>query len=221
MKVKLNKIKSTFDISIGQFQEYSKLDDPTELDIVSIFYAIDMDAVKLISNKDIKKLASHVLKVLESEQKHILKHDGLGFENDLENMTAGAFYDAMKYAQSIDTIHLFTAVLYRPIKKDLYWWFPSKKYNLKDYKGTKGIEEKAKDLPLALYLSCNAFFLTLRNDFLTAIRDRFQQKNNQLNQLQRKKDYKGTGETLYHFMQLLEETTSSFSTKLQKNQSQK
>lgn len=211
MKLKLNKIKSTFDISIGQYQSYMKLQDPTDLQIVSIFYNIDIEAVKLISNKDLTKLVNDVKLALEAEHKHILKYKGLGFENDLEEMASGAFFDAILYAQDIQTAHLFTAVLYRPIKKDLWYYLRSKKYELKEYNGTKGLDNFAKDLPLALYLSCNTFFLTLRTDFLNAIQNRFQAESKQLKANSNKSDCKETGEMLCRFMQLLEEITISSS----------
>lgn len=218
MKLKLNKIKSTFDVTIGQFQKFNQIEDPTDIDIVSIFYNLDEDAVKLISHKDVKKLANDVKEALNKQPEHITKYKDLAFEPDLENMSAGAYGDAITYAQSIDTAHLFTVVLYRPIKKDLNWWFKRENYNIKEYKGASQISNKAKDLPLALFLSAQGFFLTLRNDLLNAIQNRFQQKNKQLSQNLKKKDYKDIGASLYRFMQLLEETTNDFSMKQEKNQ---
>ena len=180
MEYKVKKIKSTFDISIGQFQEFEKLEKPTDEQAISIFYNIDIEIVHKLSVKTITELSQSIAEVLGKENdKHKLvrKYKGLGFEPDLENMQAGAFADAHTYAQSIETIHLFTAVLYRPIKKDIYNLFRTKEYNIKEYNGTKGIEEKAKDLPLGLFLGAQAFFLTLRKDFLSAILNRFQRSN--------------------------------------------
>lgn len=218
MRLKLNKIKSTFDITIGQFQKYSKIENPTHIETVCIFYNLSEKAVNLFSYKDVERLANDVYKVFDQEHEHRLIYKDLGFEPDLENMAAGAYGDAINYAQSIDTAHLFTAVLYRPIKKNIFWWFKRKEYNIEPYNGTKGLEKKAKDLPLGLYLGCQAFFLTLRNDLLNAIQNRIIQKNNQLNQYLNKSDSKETGALLYRFMQSLEEITTDFSTNHLTNQ---
>lgn len=206
MEVKFKRIKSTFDISIGQFQEFDKLENPTEQDIVSIFYKIDKSVIPTIPFKQIAELANELKTILDKEHKLILKYKGLGFEPDLDNMSTGAFADAVTYAEKLDTIHLFTAVMYRPIKKDIYWWMRSKQYNLKEYTGTKGIEDTAKDLPLALFLGAQAFFLTLRNDFLRSIRDRFQAESKQQKANLNKNDLTKIGGGVSDFMQLLEET---------------
>lgn len=220
MEAKLNKIKNSFDISIGQFQEYQALENPTKFDVVRIFYNIKEETAKQIVAKDINKLCDHVEKAINKEPEFKLKYKGLGFEPDLENMSAGAFYDAINYAQAIETAHLFTAVMYRPTKKGLKHLF-GKKYQIKEYKGTSGMEEKAKDLPLGLYMGMTAFFLTLLKDLTSVIRSRFQAKSKQLNHNLNQKDYKETGETLYHFMQSLEEIISNSSIKFQMNPYQK
>ena len=209
MQVKLRKIKSTFDISIGQYQEYEKLENPTDEDIISIFYKIDKSLVPKLSVKDVNRIAQELREILgQDNTKHRLrlKYKGLGFEPDLENMQTGAFADAITYAENIDTIHLFTSVMYRPLKKDIYYFLRSKKYNIQEYNGTKGIEQQAKDLPLGLFLGAQAFFLTLRNDFLTAIRNRAAQKSQQSKASSSNVGSTETGGGGYDFMQLLEET---------------
>lgn len=214
--MRLRKVKNTFDITIGQYQQFCKVENPTDIDIVSIFYNLDKDAVNLISHKQVTQLANEIKEILNSEHKHILKWNDLGFEPDLDNMTTNAFGDAITYAQSIDTAHLFTAVLYRPIKKR--WLNFTKRYEVKEYTGTHNIRDKAKDLPLALFLGANAFFLTLRKDFTIAIQNRFQAKSKQLKANLNKSDLNETGDLLSHFMQLLEEISISSSMKLEKNQ---
>ena len=214
--MELKRIKSTFDITIGQYQEFVKIDNPDNIDVVSVFYNLDRDAVKLISHKQVDELANEIIEILNSEHKHVLKWKRFAFEPDLENMSAGAFGDAITYAQDISTAHLFTSVLYRPIVKR--WFNFSKRYEIKPYEGTMHIGDKAKNLPLGLYLGANAFFFNLRNDFITAIQNRFQAKSKQVNQYLNKNDSKGIGVLLSRFMQQLEEITDNSFMKHQTNQ---
>lgn len=203
--MKRKKIQSLFDITIGQFQKYHEIENPDNTDIVSVFYDISREDADKISKKQIDQEANNIRKVLSQEPKFVTKYKGLGFEPDLDNMASGAFADAAKYGENIETFHLFTAVMYRPIIKNLYWLTRSKMYNIKEYDGAAKHEEKAKQMPLALTLSAHAFFLTLRESFITVIRNRLAQKSKQLKALQKQKDSTEIGDGVLNSMQLLEE----------------
>lgn len=202
--MKRKKIQSLFDITIGQFQEIKELKEPTNIEIISILYNIPIEKAKEISKKQVDQEANDIRKVLMHEAKFIKKYKGLGFEPDLDNMTAGAFADASTYSEQIETLHLFTAVLYRPIKKDIYWLTRSKNYNIKKYKSASEKEKQAKELPLALALSAQGFFLTLRKSFITVIQKRLVQKSKALKALQKQKGSKEIGDGGLNSMQLLE-----------------
>lgn len=207
--MKKKKIQSLFDITIGQFQKIDELEDPTNIEIISILYNIPIEQAKKISKKQVDQEANNIRKVLMQKPEFIKTYKGLGFEPDLDNMTAGAFADASTYSEQIETLHLFTAVLYRPIKKDIYWFTKSKKYNIEKYKSASEKEKEAKEMPLALALSAQGFFLTLRKSFITVIQNRLVQKSKVLKALQKQNDSKGIGDGVLNSMQLLEEIISN------------
>lgn len=218
--MKRKKIQSLFDITIGQFQKLQKYEDPTNIEIISIFYDIPIEQAKEISQKQIDSEANNIRKVLMQKPTFVKKWNGLGFEPDLDNMKAGAFADASTYSEQIETLHLFTACLYRPMKKNIYWLVNSNKYNIEEYKGALKREEEAKQMPLALALSAQSFFLTLRQSFITVIQNRIAQKSKHLRALQKQKDLTKTGDGVLNSIQSLEVIISNLK-QLPKNQYQK
>ena len=204
--MKRKRITSLFDITIGQYQKYLELKEPTNRQIISVFYNIPYELTADIPIKQINSEALQLKELFESKPEFIKKYKGLGFEPDLDNMKAGAFADAFEYSKNESTWHLFTAVMYRPIVKDWFWLTKSKKYNIKKYKSAKEIEDKAKQLPLALLMSAQGFFFDLRQSFLSVIHQRAHEKSKHLNQSPKQKGSTGIGDGVSNFMQLLEET---------------
>ena len=72
--MKRKKIQSLFDITIGQFQEIKELEEPTNIEIISILYKIPIEKAKEISKKQIDQEANNIRKVLMHEAKFIKKY---------------------------------------------------------------------------------------------------------------------------------------------------
>jgi len=205
--MKRKQINSLFDITIEQYQKYLKIKDPDARQIISVFYSIPYELTADMSVKQINEQAIHVLKVLEQDPKHYLKYKGYGFEPDLNNMTAGAFADAFNYVQNEDTIHLFTAVMYRKLTTFSRLCFWTKKYEIEPYKSAKEMEDEAKQMPLALFFSAKGFFFDLRQSFLNVIQQRVRAKSKHPKVLQKQTDSTGIGDGVLNSMQSLVETT--------------
>jgi len=135
-------------------------------------------------------------------------------------MTAGAFADAFEYSKNESQAHLFIGVLYRPIKKDWFYYTNSKKYNIEPYKSALEVEEFTKQLPLALLFGARGFFFDLQQSFLNVIQKRIAQKSKQLSQSQKQTGSTEIGGGVLNSMQSLVETTSKL-IELQKSQYQK
>lgn len=214
--MKRKQIQTLFDITIGQYQKIQSIENITNRQLISIVYNIPYEITADIPQKQIESEALHIKEVLNQKQDFIRKYKGLGFEPDLDNMTAGAFADAYEYSKNESQLHLFTAVLYRPIKKDWFYYTRSEKYNIQEYKSALEVEEWSKGLPLALTISAQGFFFDLLKSFLNVIQSRIQQKSKQPSLLQKQTGSIKTGAGVLNSMRSLVETTLKLN-ELQKN----
>ena len=205
--MKRKKIQSLFDITIGQYQKMAKIENITNHQIISIIYDIPYEIVLDVPEKQINAEAENIKQILNEKQNFIRKYKGLGFEPDLDNMSAGAFADAYEYSKNISQLHLFTSVLYRPIKKDYFYYIRSKKYNITPYKSALEREEEVRELPLALLYSAQGFFLRLQKSYLNVIQKRIQAKSRRPSQLLKRIGSIKTGVGVLNSMQSQVETT--------------
>jgi len=170
MKVKIQIPTSLNEITLGQYQEFSKLDSKKESDVllkmVEIFCKVPVDVVRSMMANDIKDICEIINKMFDVEHQLInrfqLGGQNFGFIPDLENMSFGEYVDLDTFIGDTDNLHRAMNVLFRPI--DLK---QSSRYTLKDY--DPDTNEVAKDYPLDAVFGAMVFFYNLGKDLSIAI----------------------------------------------------
>ena len=123
MKIEVNIPENLNDITLGQYQEFLKIEEPTEEDILKVFLGLDLKGLGKIKAADVDKYANHITSLFEQEQEHVLKFDlkgvQFGFMPNLDEITYGENKDVTAYLNDWQTMHKAMAVLYRPIKQKL------------------------------------------------------------------------------------------------------
>jgi hypothetical protein len=156
------------DITIGQYQRLHKLNESDlegvalDNEILKLFTGVDN--VGGISQKDRGGLLESITLALSNEgefkQRVKLEHLTLGMIPNFDKIVGSEYTDLIKYADSVEDLHRFMAVAYRPIKhKDAF-----SNYSIVNYSGTSELSEVMKHLPMSIVKGFNGFFLTLSND---------------------------------------------------------
>jgi len=170
MEVKIQIPTSLNEITLGQYQEFSKLDSKKESDVllkmVEIFCKVPVDVVRSMMANDIKDICEIINKMFDVEHQLInrfqLGGQDFGFIPDLENMSFGEYVDLDTFIGDTDNLHRAMNVLFRPI--DLK---QGTRYTLKDY--DPDTNESAKDYPLDACFGAMVFFYALGKDLSVAI----------------------------------------------------
>jgi len=202
MKVKIKLPENLWEITLEQFQRYSAIQEPTDVDIVSVFLNIDKQYIFDMPQKQLDELAKHIKEILSTQEKFkpTFKMNGIefGFIPNFDKITAGENADCDRYIKENESLHLAMAVLWRPIKRKA-----GDKYELEKYKGTEQYGELMKQMPLAVVDSSMVFFSTLQNDLANSILKSMSKAEHraQLEQILQKN---GVGTA--HFTQLLAES---------------
>ena len=204
MKIEVNIPENLNDITLGQYQEFLKLEEPTEEDILKVFLNLDLKGLGKIKAADVDKYATHITGLFEEEQQHVLKFDlkgvQFGFMPSLDEITYGENKDVTAYLNDWQTMHKAMAVLYRPIKQRL-----GSRYLIEDYEGSHKYSETMKQMPLGVVMGAMVFFYNLTNALLKAI-------PNYLAKQAKKEQTKGAisaenGEAIKRYIHLLKETS--------------
>jgi len=168
MKIEVNIPENLNDITLGQYQEFLKIEEPTEEDILKVFLGLDLKGVGKIKAADVDKYAAHITSLFEQDQKHVLKFDlkgvQFGFMPSLDEITYGENKDVTAYLNDWQTMHKAMAVLYRPIKQRL-----GARYLIEDYEGSHKYSETMKEMPLGVVMGAMVFFYNLTNALLKVI----------------------------------------------------
>ena len=168
MKIEVNIPENLNDITLGQYQEFLKIEEPTEEDILKVFLGLDLKGLGKIKASDVDKYANHITSLFEQEQEHVLKFDlkgvQFGFMPNLDDITYGENKDVTAYLNDWQTMHKAMAVLYRPIKQKL-----GARYLIEDYEGSHKYSEVMKQMPLGIVMGAMVFFYNLTNALLKAI----------------------------------------------------
>ena len=168
MKIEVNIPENLNDITLGQYQEFLKIEEPTEEDILKVFLGLDLKGLGKIKASDVDKYANHITSLFEQEQEHVLKFDlkgvQFGFMPNLDEITYGENKDVTAYLNDWQTMHKAMAVLYRPIKQKL-----GARYLIEDYEGSHKYSEAMKEMPLGVVMGAMVFFYNLTNALLKAI----------------------------------------------------
>ena len=170
MEVKIQIPTTLNEISLGQYQEFSKLDSKKEsevlLKMVEIFCKVPVEVVRSMKANDIKDICEVINKMFDVEHQLInrfqLGGQDFGFIPDLENISFGEYVDLDTFIGDTDNLHRAMNVLFRPI--DLK---QGSRYTLKDY--DPDTNESAKDYPLDACFGAMVFFYALGKDLSIAI----------------------------------------------------
>jgi hypothetical protein len=170
MEVKLSIPTTLNEITLGQYQEFSKLDITKESEVqskmIEIFCKVPTNVVRSMKAKDITDICTIINNMFDVEHQMLNRFDlngvKYGFIPDLENMSFGEYVDLDTFMGDNDNLHRAMNVLYRPI--DL---LQGQRYTLKEY--DPDINEEAKNYPLDACFGAMVFFYDLGKDLSTVI----------------------------------------------------
>tara|TARA_B110000503_G_scaffold18291_1_gene26842 strand:+ start:131 stop:787 length:657 start_codon:yes stop_codon:yes gene_type:complete len=203
MNIEINIPDNLNEITLGQYQEFLKIEEPTEEDILKVFLNLDLKGIGKVKAADVDKYAAHITSLFEQEQRHSLKFNlkgvEFGFLPNLDDITYGENKDVTAYLNDWQSMHKAMSVLYRPITQKL-----SGKYLIEGYEGSHKYSETMKQMPLGVVMGSMVFFYNLTNELLKAI-------PNYLEKEAMKEQMKGqiseqNGEAIKKYTHLLKET---------------
>lgn len=154
------------DITLGDYQEYITLEEPTEQDIFRIFYNLTPSDMYKIKSSDASYMVNQVVSILQHKPMHlnrfILGGVEFGMIPDLEEISYGENKDIVAYISEPRNWHRMMAVLYRPITKKT-----GDKYKIEEYDGSNKYSNVMKEAPLGVALGVMVFFWNLINALLS------------------------------------------------------
>jgi hypothetical protein len=170
MEVKLNIPTTLNEITLGQYQEFSKLDVTNESEIqskmIEIFCEVPSVVVRNMKATDIVDICNILNNMFDTKHQLInsfkIGKQEYAFIPSLEDMSFGEYVDLDTFIGDNDNLHRAMNVLYRPI--DLK---QGNRYKIKDY--DPDLSEDAKDYPLDAVLGAMVFFYDLGRDLSTVM----------------------------------------------------
>jgi len=168
------------EITLGQYQEYAKLQDLTETDLqlktIEIFCNVPEVVVRNMKATDIVEICGIINNMFDTKHQLIsmFKMNGVeyGFIPSLEDMSFGEYVDLDTFIGDNDNLHRAVNVLYRPIEHR-----KGNRYTIKDYE--PNTSEIAKDMPLDAVLGAVVFFYNLGKDLSLVMLNSLDKKNEQ------------------------------------------
>ena len=182
MEVNLRIPTSLNEITLGQYQEFVKLEqtlkDSTEVSIqlkmIEIFCSVPEAVVRSMKATDIAEICGIINLMFDSDyqliSKFTLKGVDYGFIPELDNMSFGEYMDLDTFIGDNDNLHRALNVLFRPIKLN-----KGSRYIIEDYEPNDS--EVAKDFPLDVVLGAIVFFYTLGKDLSIVMMNSLDKKN--------------------------------------------
>ena len=181
MKVNLKIPTSLNEITLGQYQEFSKLENNTEikpvdiqLKMIEIFCNVSDLVVRNMKATDITEICNILNNMFDTEHQLVnrFKLNGVdyGFIPELDDMTFGEYVDLDTFIGDNDNLHRAANVLFRPIE-----FKRGDRYTVKDY--DSDTSEVAKDFPLDVVLGAIVFFYRLGKDLSVAMMNSLDKKN--------------------------------------------
>ena len=170
MEVKLNIPTTLNEITLGQYQEFSKLDVTNESEIqskmIEIFCEVPSVVVRNMKATDIVDICNILNNMFDTKHQLInsfkIGKQEYSFIPSLEDMSFGEYVDLDTFIGDNDNLHRAMNVLYRPI--DLK---QGNRYKIKDY--DPDLSEDAKNYPLDAVLGAIVFFYDLGRDLSTVM----------------------------------------------------
>ena len=182
MEVNLRIPTSLNEITLGQYQEFVKLEqelkDSTnvsiQLKMIEIFCSVPEAVVRSMKATDIAEICEIINTMFDTDSqlisKFTLKGVDYGFLPELDNMSFGEYMDLDTFIGDNDNLHRALNVLFRPIKLN-----KGSRYIIEDYEPNDS--EVAKDFPLDVVLGAIVFFYTLGKDLSTVMLNSLDKKN--------------------------------------------
>jgi len=182
MKVNLRIPTSLNEITLGQYQEFAKLDGTLEdthdtaiqLKIVEIFCKVPEIVVRNMKATDIAEVCEIINTMFNTNHQLINKFSlggvDYGFIPELDDMTFGEYMDLDTFIGDNDNLHRAVNVLFRPIEHKR-----GTRYTIKEYDAD--ISENAKDFPLDVVLGAIVFFYSLGKDLSMVMLNSLDTKN--------------------------------------------
>jgi hypothetical protein len=182
MEVNLRIPTSLNEITLGQYQEFVKLEqelkNSTEVSIqlkmIEIFCSVPEAVVRSMKATDIAEICEIINTMFDTDSqlisKFTLKGVDYGFLPELDNMSFGEYMDLDTFIGDNDNLHRALNVLFRPIKLN-----KGSRYIIEDYEPNDS--EVAKDFPLDVVLGAIVFFYTLGKDLSTVMLNSLDKKN--------------------------------------------
>ena len=208
MKVNLRIPTSLNEITLGQYQEFAKLDGTLEdthdtaiqLKIVEIFCKVPEIVVRNMKATDIAEVCEIINTMFNTNHQLINKFSlggvDYGFIPELDDMTFGEYMDLDTFIGDNDNLHRAVNVLFRPIEHKR-----GSRYTIKDYDADTS--ENAKDFPLDVVLGAIVFFYSLGKDLSMVMLNSLDKKNEKA--LAQHLISQQSGDGLTHSMQSLTE----------------
>ena len=167
------------EITLGQYQEFYKLNDVEDVKVVErrmieIFCQVPMKYVNQMKAIDVKEIIQILTQMLENKPSlvNLFKMNGVeyGFIPDLDDMTFGEYVDLDTFIGDTNNLHRAMNVLYRPIKIKR-----SGRYQIEDYDSDK--YERMLSMPMDAVISSILFFYHLGIDLSQIMMDSSKLKN--------------------------------------------
>jgi len=159
------------DITLNQYQRYTKLMERTDLDaynlnkrIIEIFCGIPFNDIDNIDSKDYAEIISSIEIAVNKDSAFVNRFeiDGFdfGFIPNLDDMSAKELMDLSSHGMEVENLHKVMAVLFRPIKgTDKF-----NNYTIHSYDGTKEFADFMKKTPMNVVNGALIFFSSLAKE---------------------------------------------------------
>lgn len=167
------------EITLGQYQEFYKLNDVEDVKVVErrmieIFCQVPMKYVNQMKAIDVKEIIQILTQMLDNKPSlvNLFKMDGVefGFIPDLDDMTFGEYVDLDTFIGDTNNLHRAMNVLYRPVNIKR-----SGRYQIEDYDSDK--YERMLNMPMDAVISSILFFYHLGIDLSQIMMDSSKLKN--------------------------------------------
>ena len=182
MKVNLRIPTTLNDVTLKQYQEFSKLeskldetnDATIQLKIVEIFCNVPEIVVRNMKATDIAEVCEIINGMFDVQHQLInrftLNGVEYGFIPELDDMSFGEYMDLDTFIGDNDNLHRALNVLFRPIEHKR-----GNRYKIKEY--NPDTSEEAKEFPLDVVLGAIIFFYNLGKDLSTVMLNSLGKKN--------------------------------------------
>jgi hypothetical protein len=168
MKIEVNVPESLDDITLEQYQRFTRIEEPTEEQTLTTFLDITLEELRMLPADFTDDFAGQIESIFKQDKEFtstfILNGVRYGFIPKLDDITYGENKDLTTYLNSFDNMHKAMAVMYRPVTH-----FQKGKYLIESYEGSAKYSEVMKQAPLSVVLGATVFFWNLTTELAKTI----------------------------------------------------